>query len=106
MNQALKEALGIIVRQALLSLGTALGLQTIIAPDSTVLNTLVQQIVAAIMVAAPVIYAQFAQHFKRQKLMQALITSARVSEATIERMVKDELVPTPSVTTDKHQVPV
>lgn len=101
MNQAYKEALAIVVRQALIGIGTALGISGTLTPY---LGELTNHIVAGLLVAVGTGYAQVVQWYKRRKLMQAL-QEANMTEAEAARMVRSTLIATPPVTTSPHEVP-
>lgn len=103
MNQAVKEALAIIVRQMLIAAGTALGMTDTLDPY---LGPLTTQIVAILIVAGAGAWAQIVQRFKRLKLMQSLAYPGTTSEAKIESMVRDTGIHTPPISTSKHSVPV
>lgn len=102
-DQALKESLAIVVRHLVMLLGASLGLTDLITPY---VGDITAQLVGAILVAGPMVWAQIAQRFKRQKLVTALAEPRKISEATCESMVKDPYTSTPSVSTPKDQVPI
>jgi len=102
MNQAVKEALAIVVRQLLIVAGASLGVSGLLTPY---LGELTNTSVAALMVILPAGWSQLAQLVKRQKLMQAL-GEAEITEEKCEHMVKSTMITTPSVTTPKDEVPV
>lgn len=101
MNQAYKEALAIIVRQVLITAGTAVGVSGYLTPY---LGELTNTVVAGLLVAGTVGWSQMVQLFKRQKLVQSLQV-ANISENTVEVMVANKSVTTPSVLVSKHEVP-
>lgn len=102
MNQALKEALAILVRSGLLMLATALGVSGVLEPY---LGAIAAQLVPVLMALGTLGWQQLVQLFKRKKLMTALALSIPVSEEHVEIMVKDPGTATPSVATPKSQVP-
>lgn len=101
MNQATMEALAILVRQFVMAGGTALGISGALTPYVGPLTNL---IIALLLVGGSALWSQFAQRFKRSKLMQAL-EEANTSEAKIETMVRSAAIPTPSVMTAKDVIP-
>lgn len=101
MNPAYKEALAIVVRQLLISAGTAIGLTGVLTPF---LGELTNTIVAALVVLIGAGWAQLVQRLKRLKLLQSL-GIAGISEGQVEALVKSATVSTPAITTPKHEVP-
>ena len=101
MNQAYKEALAIVVRQLLITLGTAIGVGDLLTPY---LGDITNYVVGGILVLVAALWSQFSQRFKRSKLMQAL-QAADATEQRIEGMVKSTMIPTPPVTTPTNEVP-
>lgn len=101
MNQAIKEALAILIRQGLIAVGTALGISGALTP---VLGELTNYIVATLMVLVGAGYAQLVQLYKRGKLMQAL-EGAGMTEQQVAKMVRSSMIPTPKVTTPVDEVP-
>jgi hypothetical protein len=101
MNQAVKEALAILVRQALIGLGASLGVSGVLTPF---LGELTNYVVAALLVLGAAGWSQIVQLFKRRKLVQAL-EHANLTEKTVEGMVKSKDIITPSVLSPTNEVP-
>lgn len=102
MNQALKEALAVLVRALLLMIATWLKVDKVLEPY---IGELTAQVVFLLLAGGTLAYQQLVQRFKRRKLMQALALSVPVSEAKIEEMVKDPTIETPAITTPKTRIP-
>lgn len=102
MNQATQEALAILVRQAIIAGGTALGINGYLTPF---LGELTNLVLSVLIVLGGVLWSQLAQLFKRGKLMQAL-EQANTTEKMIDSMVRSAAIPTPSVMTPTNRVPL
>lgn len=98
MNPFLQQILGVIIRTAIVWIATKFGAQ--ISDDEAV--KLAAQIAP---VAAVVVWSLYQKYVGRQKLLTALGSNKVMTEHEVEARVADPATPSPSVLTNKSEVP-
>jgi len=107
MNPFVMQLIGMLVRQGLLMLFAALGLSSLVKPIIDANMDAFEQLVMGLAGAIALVgYSCYRKFKDRQKLMEALRSSQPMTEHQVEVLVKHADSFTPSVKTQKDEIPV